>query len=333
MAAYSAVLLGFLFLALAVGRHLRGPLDWVRAFGLGAGGIIIGTSLIWCAIGLAVYKGQTTWAEGFSVATNRHYNITYFWQDPVLAIKRLGLFGGITLYEFPSLLLVFSAIGIPVLLRRIPLWSLSLLAVIGGTYLFSSTFLIQRAIFVLLPVFMLLSYFGAIGLEWLHRHRTGLRPWLGAGLALSVLAPILVYPATANALQRFGVKAVPGRELAHRDNTEYFLVPSKRSYDGPEKFARDAFAVVPPGGCLVADFTPMVVLAYYKKQRDLGSGVELIFSERLDPDSLGELIRKYAAEGGQVFLADNIPAAYHLTSLPDGYEARPVGSIYVLEKN
>ena len=67
-------------------------------------------------------------------------------------------------------------------------------------------------------------------------------------LACLLACPVLLYNLLLPALNRLGVHVVTGaRHRAYRDDTTFFLNPSRRGDDGPRRYAEAALAAVAPG--------------------------------------------------------------------------------------
>ena len=303
------------------------------------GGFLLGTALIWGPWIYTVSRGMLTAAEATSMALNGRYASTFFWQAPAQALRGLTLLGGLTLYQFPSPLLLFAIPGVITLARRQPTWFLWTFGMAVGTALFCSTYMVQRAVFVMLPVFSLVALFAAVGFDHLwtrlqearverasrpSRRRNGRRVCLACA-AIAAVAPIPVYPMFVSGLALAEVDPVPGRDLPYRDNARYFLLPAKGQDNGPRELAEEVITLA-GGGCVVADFTPFTVLSYYVSRGR--EDVEVRTSEGVKGESLCALLADTVDVGRPLYFVDDEPEAYPIDELPDDYALVSVGHLY-----
>ena len=293
------------------------------------GGFLFGTALIWGPWLWYVSRGTLSAAEATSLALNGRYASTFFWNAPLEALRGLTLLGGLTLYQFPSPLLLFAVPGVVSLARREPTWLLWVGGMLIGTYLFCSTYMVQRAVFVMLPVFAFWAFFAAIGLDRvlsvLKEDRRLMKRACLACAAFAAIAPIPVYPMFVSGLALAEVDPVPGRDLPYRDNARYFLLPAKGHNTGPRELAEEVLERA-AGGCVVADFTPFTVLSYYVGR--LEGDVFVRASEGVHGESLCELLASTVDAGRPLLFVDNEPQAYPVAELAPDYTLVPVGQLF-----
>jgi transmembrane protein TMEM260 (protein O-mannosyltransferase) len=149
-----------------------------------------------------------------------------------------------------------------------------------------------------------------------------------AGLVLALLAapPLLYLSATplSNALgaSLVGLRILPGRDA------RFFLWPPKTGYVAARRFAEEAFAAVPEGGLILADWTPAQPLLYLQAVegrrpdvtvKTLGAGWGL---------QAAYLIDQSAAR--PVFIA-GIGDYFDMEEIGRSFDVRPAGPIYRLE--
>jgi len=295
-------------------------------------GVLAGTALVWIPMTLQVADGKWTLQEGVRQMVDARFATTFFWQNPILALKHIVILIGMTIYQFPTLFLAFAVIGLVEMLKNRRLFGLALLIIAGGTYLFCSTYMIQRAMFVMLPAYAVWACLAGVGLDvFLKKSKRISNTRCMVLYILLVVPSFVIYPATVWALKSMEHSLLPARTVPYRDNLAYFLVPAKRWEKGPERFAHEAFETVPAGAALVADFTPKSVLDYYQKSMGLGQGVEVLFAERYlnRKQKVQALVAEYAAGSG-LYFADNEKEGYPIRELPEGYVLKPTGVIFVV---
>ena len=324
MIAYFGLLLG-IFALFAKDAWRSAPLKKGLSV---VGGTVLGTSLIWGPWLYYVQGGMLTADAATSLALNGRYATTFFWQAPSEAFRGLTLLGGLTLYQFPSPLLAFAIPGAWMMRHRLG-WTLWLVGMMVGTYLFCSTYMVQRAVFVLVPVFALWTLFATVGLDRvitrLGEERPRRRQLCWASAAVMAIAPIPVYPAFLSGLAHAEVDPVPGRDVPYRENARYFLLPAKHHDHGPERLTDEILARV-GAGCVIADFTPFTAISYQLSRRD--HAVTLRSSEGVDAPGLKQLIESYVDTGLGLYFVDNEAGAYPIEELAPHYELEPAGKIW-----
>ena len=324
MIAYFGLLLGlFALFAREPWRHQ--PLKKIAAV---VGGTVAGTSLIWGPWLYYVQGGMLSADQATSLALNGRYASTFFWQAPAEAFRGLTLLSGLTLYQFPSPLLAFAIPGVWWMRERLG-WTLWLVGMMVGTYLFCSTYMIQRAVFVLVPVFALWTLFAAVGLDRVIARLGDARPrrrqlcWASA--VVMAIAPIPVYPAFLSGLAYAEIDPVPGRDVPYRQNAKYFLLPAKHHDDGPERLTEEILARV-GAGCVIADFTPFTAISYQLSRRP--HSVTLRSSEGVDAPGLETLIESYVDTGLGLYFVDDEAGAYPIEELAPDYQLEAAGKIW-----
>ena len=157
-------------------------------------------------------------------------------------------------------------------------------------------------------------------------------PWAGrrrsAALALGLLvvAPILTYDGTARLLAAANANPMNIRELPGREPNRFFLWPAKNGYFGAADYGRSVLDTLPPNSILLVDYTPMETMLYFRSVEGLRPDVRLRYvAPRKD---LAPVVAEFSPES-MIFLADDDPDYYNLSSLPEA-TLRPDGVIYQL---
>ncbi len=116
------------------------------------------------------------------------------------------------------------------------------------------------------------------------------------------------------------------RSLPFRDDTAYFLNPSKRGYLGPALYADSALSrAKKPGSIIIADFTPGAVLEYFTRIKRLRPDVKVVYTSDagVAPDyDLLAFVEKNI-DGQSIYLADLAENCYNVESLLKDYTIMP----------
>ncbi len=146
-------------------------------------------------------------------------------------------------------------------------------------------------------------------------------------IGLLLLLPPLLYNALPRAMNVAGLNPLDVRTLPGRDPNWFFLWPGKRGYQGAADFGRAALAGLPEGAHVIADHTPLQVLAYLQVVEGMRPDVTLLAIE--PGQDLAPLVAELPA-GAALFLADDNPAYYNAPSLGE-VALRPAGVVYAVE--
>jgi hypothetical protein len=146
-------------------------------------------------------------------------------------------------------------------------------------------------------------------------------------VGLLLLLPPLLYNALPRVMNVADLNPLHIRSLPGRDPNWFFLWPGKGGYQGAADYGRAALAGLPEGAYVIADHTPLQVLAYWQVVEGLRPDVHLLAIE--PGQDLAPLVADLPA-GAVLFLADNNLAYYNVPSL-DGVVVRPAGVVYALE--
>jgi hypothetical protein len=115
----------------------------------------------------------------------------------------------------------------------------------------------------LLPSATMIALAAGLGLAALARSPKPLWRRIAATAALlSILVPPVLYGLSPQLLDLAQVRITRRRELMHRDEARYWLVPWKHNERSAHRYARDAFAQVEatPNPVIIADSTALPVL-------------------------------------------------------------------------
>lgn len=102
-------------------------------------------------------------------------------------------------------------------------------------------------------------------------------------VALAVL-PIVVYEAAPPLLRQRGISIGLSREIAYRDNYDYFIRPRKNGFHGTERYAREALEQAGPDGLIYADTTIINGLIFARDIWQLQPEVILLGAGDILPD-------------------------------------------------
>jgi len=161
-----------------------------------------------------------------------------------------------TILNFPTPLLLLVPAGIIALRdRALPALKWLLLGAFAVYLLFGMRYDVPDQYTFLVPAFLLVAIFGAIGADhWLLRHPSP--QWRASLLLAACLAPA-AYLTLPPLLRRIPAADafMPRREVPHRDRYQWFLRPWLHGDDGAERFARETLETLPPWAMLAVDST------------------------------------------------------------------------------
>ncbi|MFZ0547344.1 MAG: DUF2723 domain-containing protein [Candidatus Promineifilaceae bacterium] len=191
------------------------------------------------------------------------------------------------------------------------------------TVLFAATYRVNDRYVFFLPGYLIFALMVGTGWERIEHDRPKVAY---AILPLLALVPILTYALLPPLLQTTGVSIPDARNLPGREPLSFFLWPAKGDYTEAADFGRSALNSLPPDSILVADHTPLQTLTYLQKVEGLRPDVLLV--EVSPGDSLAPIWKRYH-ENQAIYLADDNPDYYNLSSITDGTLV-PEGYVYRL---
>jgi len=241
-------------------------------------------------------------------------------------LEEMGIYFSYLFYQFPLAGFALGFAGAVALFRKdIKLALLfSLLIIMNGLLLFKLgpsyghskyTFYISAYM-----VFSILIGCGFFSLQNYLEQRRGFAGKLSPAAAFSVIfLPVLLYNVTPTLTKKLNIDLLNARQVPYRDNEKYFLNPSKRGYDGAERYAREAFETASAGSVIIADYTPYTVLRYLQDIKGVRSDVLLV---RIMGH--GGIVPKILSEHSgkrDIYLADiGIPRSYRVRYLQKKYD-------------
>ncbi|TET35159.1 MAG: DUF2723 domain-containing protein [Planctomycetota bacterium] len=242
----------------------------------------------------------------FREMTDIKYAGPFFLTAPGAAVKGIAVFCGLTCYAFPVLAGILVIIGLVDQLRRDRTAAISILVAVCVPVVLFSTYMKQRLVFIYSIPLFLMTFWVAHGARRLFERFPSKRTVV-VSFAAMIATPIVVYGIVhacspkINSLLKSSLKI---RNIPHRDNAEYFLVPWRFQGTGTKKFAEEIFALA-DGGIVYSDFTPYAPLEYLKTYHGMGATVKIkMKEERITP---GEAYKYGILYGSSVwFLARHI---------------------------
>lgn len=113
---------------------------------------------------------------------------------------------------------------------------------------------------------------------------------------LTVLFPVALYSNICWLTEKLKIDLVKARYIPYRDNNKFFLVPGKRYEFGPYFYANEVFRTVEPNSIIIADFTPKIVLDYFRIIDKKGLNIKFIYVDypfvKLNPSIVDMNINK-----------------------------------------
>lgn len=211
-------------------------------------------------------------------------------------------------------------------MRKRPVAGLPLLLFFSLTAIFAATYRVNDRYVFFLPGYLVFALMVGGGWEVL-KHKQPKAAY--AALPLLVLIPFVTYAALPPLLQTAGISIPDARQLPGREPVSFFLQPAKSGYTEAADYGRAALTSLPPNSILIADHTPLETLTYLQRVEGLRLDVQLV--EVGPGQNLAPIVRGFPADR-PVFLADNNPDYYNLSSLPR-IVLIPEGFIYRLSNS
>lgn len=257
------------------------------------------------------------------------FNTTITWGLLLRLIAYLGL-------NFPT----------PVILLAVPGWwlfrraaspALWLFFTVAGAafFAFAARYNVPDQYTFLVHSYVFAALFAAVGLDWwLGRHGSaGMRLAL---VLLSITGP-LVYAAAPSLARTYTGGAVPltTSDLPYREPYQWFLTPWRTGYNGAERYAREALALLPPEAVLFINATPRPPLEYLQQCDALGrdghrSGPKFPWTWEHPFRPNPHTIRPYV-ERGLVYAASDRREYLPVWLFDAGYRFTPVGCLFRVE--
>jgi len=267
------------------------------------------------------YLGYCLWRDGQSIGMVIRSMLFGRYRDAVFNLgisKRLLVMSIATIalnFPTPNILLIPAGIakGLNRLGRSV---FVLLIAATGIHFAFAVRYDVpDLPTFFVIPT-LFLAIWAGVGAGWLIA-RAPRMAWVVIVLALANPLVYLCLPRILEGkLDRFTTS------IPYRNEGRYLLWPWKTGYDGPERFARDVFAMVPDGSIIIADSTSRRPLRYYQAFEHLGSGVKIVFDPCKDHkvDCLNVLLGSHA-----VFVVHPSRCPRYIV---DNFTLIPAGHIY-----
>jgi len=191
---------------------------------------------------------------------------------------------------------------------------------------YASLFYYQRHFYIYVYSYLAFAVFIGLGAGMIARGKNW--RYRAAVISLLVAFPVFSYVFAGRFFSGNNI-FFAARDIPYRDTVRYFLCPSKRGYHGTYEYARDAFGRTKKGDTIIADYSILTVLTYFKEVEKIGgAGVKLVLDEVINiPEYVAE---KISGPGG-VYLADN-EDFYEIGKLEKEYDIIPAGVLYKLRK-
>lgn len=202
---------------------------------------------------------------------------------------------------------------------------LPLLIFYAITVLFAISYRVNDRFVFFLPGYLVIALLVSLGWQALWEKRPKL-----AQIALPSLAliPFITYALLPGLLTATGIPLPNIRTLPGREPVSFFLWPAKNGYTGAANYGHLVLDNLPPNSIILADHTPFETLNYFQKVEAARPDVLLV---KIDSNqNLALLIEKFE-KNRPIYLADNNPAYYNVSSLPNP-ALIPEGMIYRIDR-
>ena len=264
-----------LFLAngLGVSNHMLAVLSlacyavwcgWLLLRGRVGAGVLAACALVWLA-GASVYLtlivrevlGGVPVLKALASASVGAYseNVLNFRITPALLIQSVLYIG----LNFPTPLILVIIPGFLAVRRLDAGRRFVLFGLLAVHTIWAVRYNVRDQYVFFIPTVLMLAIFIGFGCARLtERPAKGRR----AALLLAALLPPIVYCFLPTIARRVGLDMGLGREIPFRDSYDYFLLPWKTGYRGPQHFVAEVQKCLPPDSVLVADSTSVRPLHY-----------------------------------------------------------------------
>ena len=157
------------------------------------------------------------------------------------------------------------------------------------------------------------------------------RSLLSAALVVIACAPVVVYPLMATVAGPIATRLAPSRVLPGRDPVWYYLWPPKTGYTGARDYVTAAFAALPGGAVVVADWLPYQPMRYVQAVEGGRPDVRLEMINAGDGRQIAFL--KAQPLNTPLFIADDSPFPYYeIEDIRQCFDVNRVGVIYRLDR-
>jgi hypothetical protein len=175
-----------------------------------------------------------------------------------------------------------------------------------------------------LPSILLIAVWIALGTDVL-AHRWRLAPRVVCALAL---LPVVVYAILPTLAERANLRLGTNRELPYRNTYRFFLQPWQTGYDGPQRFAKEAGAVLSPGDALIGDHTSTRPIHYLRLTGRWPEDVR-IWPQTEDTGAYWPDEAEVAEwlDAGRLYVVSPVKR-YCPDWILEGYETEPAGVLY-----
>lgn len=202
----------------------------------------------------------------------------------------------------------------------------------------------QRRFHYILPTYLFFTIWIGIGIEQLLRIKLLSKlkkiSVFSLGLVLLVVFPVMGYYVAPSLARRFGlVDKVVGnvRRLHYRDNTRFYLWPSKNNEFGPYQYAILALKTFKPNTVVLADFNPGKVIEYFQEIDRRRPDVKLMINIDTyyywgNPKrDIIDFIDKWI-ETNPVYIADDYEPYYFCRQIKKKYDIIKAGSVFEIQR-
>lgn len=257
-----------------------------------------------------------------------------YYRSPSKLIKELIKYPAYLFYQFPLFAFSLGLYGIIKSIKENYKIFLFLLLIFLIDIVFASGYMRQRQFNLLIVSFAIFSIWVGIGTHYFLERFKKFKMLFIPLLFVTIITPLTLYSNMKNLSTMLKIDLVKTRTIPYRDNTEFFLNPSKRNERGAKKFAEEVFKIASPNSIIIADYTPGIVLEYYQivenKRRDL------IISKQADAPfnklSINYVDKNIEKRNIYILEKDELKEDYNITELEKKYDIIPVGCIFKLKK-
>ncbi len=241
-------------------------------------------------------------------------------------VKENMMFLGLN-FPTPNVLLFFG--GLYAIYKTAPSRAFAhvLLGLLVLFFVFAFRYTVPDRYAFFMPFYCMASVLIGLGAHFLMTKRRS-RVFVVLMLIFALL-PVGVYAEAPSLAKKLQVNIGTKRKIPYRDEYKWFLQPWKSGYDGPERFARETFAVMADDAIIYADNTTVYALLYAQEVQKQGTTVGVVSdfvgskgAPRFDETTITDLL----SDRGVYVVSPAV--GYCPSFLLEQYEFEPAGSVW-----
>jgi len=189
-----------------------------------------------------------------------------------LSIKRLLLFVGLLLYNFPLFGFLLGICGFFAAKQQPFSITLLFIFLFITFFLFPVCYNVRDNYQFAISAYLIFAIFIGFGFVFSLGESSPLKKTIYL-VCLSTIS-LFFYYGTAAACNYFSIDVIKARMLPYRNNNFYFLYPPKNKDRSAERYGKEVLSRIEPYSFIVGDYTPIMVIKYFQEIEGLRPDVE-----------------------------------------------------------